>query len=457
MRNSTRRDRTALRRRSSLLSLGGAAAALMLLAPGIARADTAAPTYQSTVLLVSGDRVGDLQIPANDDLFVDGLTDAGQIVFSAGTSAGTHPELLMQYAHNRITPIVAPASGPASAWAGDVYWPRDVIIDRPVSVNRRGDVVFSADHTGGDRPWGTFLWDAASQKTIPIALKDMPAADNRVFTMPGGVAPVVNDSNEIALVARVKDPDGSSGYGLFFLGRDGILRSVLLPQQDLPGGPEHNPAATDAFMLPSINDAGEIAFLARPQGSANHNAYSITSYGVMCPVLTVDTEVPGHGKVTGVSSVFVNDRDRSMLVTATTDQTGGSRYGLYRVDDGGVTTIAAPGWKMPGGGTLKTVQYQFIRENRWPIMSVSAPNAAGDVAFLARLEDGSTAAYRAEAHGQISLIFSAETPFRITDVSPPSPLQFVPASRPCLNNRGQVALSVRLSGRSLILLLTPNR
>src|SRR5207249_3660124 len=151
-----------------------------------------------------------------------------------------------------------------------------------------------------------------------------------------------------------------------------------------------------------INDADEIAFLARPQGSANHNAYSLSSYGVMSPVLIAGAEVPGHGKITGVSSVFVNDRDRSLLVTATTDQTGGSRYGLYRVDDGRVTTMAAPGWKMPGGGTLKTVQYQFIRENRWPIMSVSAPNAAGDVAFLARLEDGSTAAYRAEAHGQIS-------------------------------------------------------
>src|SRR5690349_340794 len=53
-----------------------AAAGLTLLAPGTGRAADL-PAYQSSAVVTSGDRLGDLQIPSHDDLFVGGLNDAG--------------------------------------------------------------------------------------------------------------------------------------------------------------------------------------------------------------------------------------------------------------------------------------------------------------------------------------------------------------------------------------------
>jgi hypothetical protein len=434
-----------------------AAAGLTLLAPGMGRAaDVAA--YQSSAVVMSGDRVGDLQIPANDDLFVGGLNDAGQLVFSAGSTSGSRPELLLQWDGKAITPIVAPASGPASAYTGDVYWPKDVIIDRPVSMNEHGNIAFSADHVGGYYPWGTFLWDAAKKKVVSIALKQMPATGSLVFQKPGSYGTVINNSDEIALAGWVKGISAPSGWGLFFHGADGALRPVCLPGYALPSADGRAKAATDQYFMPSLNDAGAIAFVTRPQGSGRHNAYQWQSGGIE-PLLLVGQRVEGGAKITDVVSAFINDHDGSALMVATTDQGGSSHYGLYRVQNGQVRAEAAPGAAMPGGGILKTIQYTYPREDPLPEIGVSAPNAKGQQAFLATLTDGSTAAYRVDPNGALTLIFQATPatqPLQVAAVTQRMP--FVLGSRPALNSRGQVALSVRMAGgRSLILLLVPTQ
>ena len=141
---------TRVRRPSSLLSLVAATAtSLLLLAPGAGRADSSSPVYRSATIVTSGDKVGNIQIPASYDLFVGGLNDADEIVFSAGNDAGTQPELLMKWSDGILFPIAGPATGPASAWTGPIYWPHDVTFDRPVSMNQQGNVLFSADHPGG--------------------------------------------------------------------------------------------------------------------------------------------------------------------------------------------------------------------------------------------------------------------------------------------------------------------
>jgi len=115
---------------------------------------------------------------------------------------------------------------------------------------------------------------------------------------------------------------------------------------------------------------------------------------------------------------------------------------------------------MPGGGTLKTIQYAFPRdEDPLPIVSVGPANGSGQHAFLATLDDGSAAAYRIDLNGALTLVFST--------IPPPAPahiaevghnMTFVPGSRPIINEHGQVALTVRVAGgRSMIVLLTPNQ
>jgi hypothetical protein len=449
-----------VRRPSSLFSLFcTAATSLALLVPGAARADTSSPAYHSATIVTSGVAYGKFVIPANDDLFVAGLSDGGEIVFSAGNASGSRPERLMKWTTDSgaLIPIVMPPTGPASASTEPIFWPQDVTIDRPVSVNQHGRVLFSADHTGLGRPWGTFLWKGTNQITT-VALKGMPATGNLIFTAPGGFAPALNNADEMALVAQVKDTTGPVGYGLFFLGRDGVLQPVLLPNQALPGGDSRNQALTDAYLMPSINDAGAIAFLTRSHASSRYSAY-MWEYGTVIPLITAGTEIPGEGKVIEVSSVFVNNKSRNVFVTATTDRWGSGRHGIYNVLDGVIRTILAPGQTMPGGSALRTVQYAYTQEFSPPLMGVSNANAAGKHAFVATLEDGSTGVYQTDSRGSIALIskiskIGTPPPVTIADVTPS--LKLVLGARPCLNNKGQVALSVRTAGGpSSIVLLTP--
>jgi hypothetical protein len=447
-----------VRRTSTLLSLSAiTAAGLTLLAPGAVRADTTPPVYHSEPLVTSGDRYGTSTIPARDDLYVGGLTDTGQIIFSAGNANGGGPDLLLQWADNMLTPIVTPSSDPVGASPGPVYSLRNVTLDRPVSVNRFGSALFSVSDSNGTSPWGTFRWDAATQRVIPVALKGMPATGNLVFTRPGGYAPAINDHNQMALVGQVKNPAGPGGFGLFTLGQDQVLRPVLLPRQELPGAAHGQAvAATDAFMAPSIDDTGKIAFLTRAEGSPGHSAYLWEFDGII-PIAIAGTGIPGAGRFTDVGSVSLDNGDQGALITATTNKSDSSHWGLYHVAGGKIQTVVAPGWTMPGGGIFKTVQYVLAEENSVTITAVSSANAANQHAFLATLEDGSAGAYSVDSAGQLSLLFKATAqpkPAQITEVG--YSITFVPGSRPCLNNRGQVALSVRLKGgRSMILLLTP--
>ncbi len=459
MRSSTPRGATAIRRLSPMLSVSAiAAAGMSLLAPGAVRADTISPLYQSAPLVMSGDRFGTTTIPANDDLYVGGLTDAGQITFGAGRANGAGPNLLMQWG-GTFTSIVMPASGPAGAWTGPVYWPQDVTIDRPLSVNRFGSTVFSVSHSNGSGPWGTFLWDATTQSVVPVALKGMPATGNLVFTQPGGIAPAINDRGEMALVAQVKNPAGPGGFGLFSIGLDRALRPVLLPQQELPGAAHGQAlAVTDEAMVPSIDDSGQIAFLARTKTSSRHSAYLWEFDGII-PIAIAGTGIPGAGRITDVGSVSLNNGDLGALITATTDQSDSNHWGLYRVAGGKITTVAAPGRPMPGGGTFKTIQYLTTEENSAPLMAVSTANLVSQHVFLATLEDGTAGAYSVDSAGQVTLLFKAiasPKPVQIQEVG--YSMTFVPGSRPCLNNQGQVALSVRLQGgHSMIMMLTPHQ
>jgi hypothetical protein len=70
-------------------------AALALLAPGVARADT---TYKIQPIIKSGDRVGDFEFgPAKNPFIVVGLNDAGQLLF-LGQNDAARSGILVQYA-----------------------------------------------------------------------------------------------------------------------------------------------------------------------------------------------------------------------------------------------------------------------------------------------------------------------------------------------------------------------
>ena len=111
---------------------------------------------------------------------------------------------------------------------------------------------------GDNIEYGTFRWDAEAQRLTAIALPGMPAVNNRTFSGAGGQTPVINNQNEIAFVGEIQNAAGTSQPGVFLLGRDGKLRPVALPDQELPGG-----GPISGAFVPSLNDAGVVAYFAR--------------------------------------------------------------------------------------------------------------------------------------------------------------------------------------------------
>jgi hypothetical protein len=305
------------------------------------------------------------------------------------------------------------------------------------------------------------LWAAGNQTAIPVRLQGEPATGNLVFTKPGGIAPAINNRDEIALIGQVHNPSGPGGYGLFFLGQfpgeDQVLRSVLLPGEMLPlNASGLLKAVTEEYFKPSIDDSGRIAFLVQLQGTSRYSAY-VWESGGNDQVMISNTYLRSGARITDVSGVWLNNRDRSALVTANTNRMHSNQYGLYRSLNGAITPIVEPGTAMPGGGTLQTVQYTSTEENTPPLMGVSQANAAGQYVFLAALTDGSTGAYQLDPDSTVTLLYKTNptpAPVRIADVTPG--ITFVQGSRPCINNHGQIALSVRPDkSHSMIMLLTP--
>lgn len=64
----------------------------------------------------------------------------------------------------------------------------------------------------------------------------MPAGPGGVLERGGGIAPVLNNRDEIALVAGVRDAAGGIEDGVFLAARDGALTPVALPDGALPEG-----------------------------------------------------------------------------------------------------------------------------------------------------------------------------------------------------------------------------
>lgn len=425
---------------------------LTLVSPGVAQAQT---TYKIQPIVSAGDKVGDPPIKVGSYLSVGTLNDVGQIIFDtlpSGTSSFAE-QSEVQYTNGKFALLLV---GGRDAPGGK--WPTDVGTWDPVSMNQQGNLVFAAQITlGGKTSSGTFLWDFQEQKLTAVVLKGMPAVNTLTFADGGGWAPVINNHNDIALVAQVKNAAGLAQNGVFFLGRDGKLVTVALPDQALPGG-----AKLVRAWLPSINDAGLVAFLARQEGDRQgpFSGY-FWEQGTITPLLRIDADAPGGGKLADVRGVWLNNKNRNVLVHARVqDSNGNPLNGLYLLANGKLTPVAVTGQEMPGGGKFQNIQVGL--GDGWPT-GVSFANDAGQHAFLAVLDDKTTAAYLMDAAGKLSLILKSGTttePGAITRVGGTTPARVEFSNGIGLNNKGQVAFSVHIAGvggpgRETLVLLTP--
>jgi hypothetical protein len=420
------------------LALLGAGLALL------AHPATGAQTpYTIQPIIAVGERAGDVLLPSDYLIDIGGLNDKGQIAFIGAD--GGKPELLLQYADGKITPIVV-----AGGAAPKGTWPKDVLVNWLPQMNQRGNIVFNISRIEGDFPLlGTCTWDYQAQKVTPVVLKGMPASQGLTFTEPGGFTPTINNRDELALVATVHNGAGSSGLGLFLRAPDGTLSPILVPRQELPDGGKVTQGYHYPAPLPSLNDAGAVAFLIRRYGDKQSSAYR-WEQGTTTPVVVVGPEAPSAGKISSVSQVLVNNRNRRVVLAAAS---GGSQtHGIYGWVEGQLTPVVVPGQELPEGGKFRTLQGLVTLPEGMRTTAISVANEAGEHAFLARLEGGSTAAYRMAADGTLSLILKSGMTTDLGQITNVGGAGYGVA----LNTQGQVALTVRINGgRYTLVLLTP--
>jgi hypothetical protein len=142
----------------------------------------------------------------------------------------------------------------------------------------------------------------------------------------------------------------------------------------------------------SINDAGEVAFSWLPQSPASPFGTGATLFraddsgAIEALVVPGVTPAPGGGRFRGSIGASISDRGH-VAFDGLVDGPGGVEIGIFVArSDGGIQAVARPGGPAPGGGRFATVSNAAIGNGR------------GDVAFQARLEDGSVGliyAYRA--------------------------------------------------------------
>jgi hypothetical protein len=401
---------------------------VMFLAPSTTRADV---IYKIQPIVKQGDTVGGVTIKQAADFEVGTLNDRGQLVFVTENAAGG--EVLFLYSDGTFTPI-ALAGGNAPGGT----WPAGVGFGNPTSMNQLGNMVFGAGAVQRNNLVAdTYRWDAQTQKVTPVALKGMPAANNLVFEQGGSFRSVINNFDEITFEAVVKNAAGQLRLGVFFQGRDGQIVPVALPDQDLPDGKK-----IDAAFGPSLNDAGVIAFGVAVKGERAAGAY-LWEKGAILPLATIGMDAPGGAKLFGVGQVWVNNPTHNVLLTGALKNNGPG--GLYRLAEGKLTALVERGQVTPDG--------KKVQDLAW----VSEPNDAGQHAFLATLQGGGTAAYLLDADGKLSLILKSGTTSDLGVIrSVGLPSTSPPATGLTLNNRGQVAVPIRITGGpAMIVLLTP--
>jgi hypothetical protein len=407
-----------------------------LLAASVAGADT---PYTSQPIFKVGDRVGGVDTKPNG-ISLQALNDRGQILFGTLTAQNPQGAAVQRYADGQFTPLfVAGGEGPVG------LWPKDTGGRAPNSMNQAGNVVYSVLRANTGDDLGTFLWDAQAGKATPILTKGMPATDSLTFEG-GNWSPMINNHNEIALPGWGQDKPNHSWAGIFRYGTDGKLQPIVLTDQTMPDGRK-----LANVWRPSFNDAGVMTFLGSAASDNEDSAY-LWKEGTISPVAGLGMDAPEGGKIRDVRAALLNNKNGSVLVMASRSAEG--PLGLYRFADGKLTALAVPGQTMPDGAKLSDIPLQYS--------GVSPANELGQHAFLTRLQDGSTAAYRLDPDGTLSLILKSGTDTSLGKIT-----LVGTAARPSggaigwgagigLNSQGQVALTVSIDrGPTTLVLLTP--
>jgi hypothetical protein len=247
------------------------------------------------------------------------------------------------------------------------------------ALNQRGHVAFGARVAGGRASEGIFLADADGLRAIALAGDDAPGVPQGVLV--GFGAPALNDNDELALVASVRQVHDLVDVLYFWNGRR--LQRIVAERELLLriGG------TMDQIGEPALNDAGVIAFPAAIFKGPALGGIFVAGSRILRLLVAAGERTPGGAMIERFSERLAIDDAGGIVFGAHLGSGGVNREAVLREDPDGLAEIAVEGAPAPGGG-------RYVGFGPWPTVSPD-----GATAFIAALDGGPgpVAAFRGEA------------------------------------------------------------
>ena len=238
-------------------------------------------------------------------------------------------------------------------------------------VNRRGQVAFFATLLRGPAGEGLFVTTGGRIRKIAVEGDSAPGGG----TLSGFAKhpiPSLNDAGTIAFAAAVSG--GRTVEGVF-VASGGRLRAVALAGEAAPGVAAGTLAALDA---PVLNNRGDVAFLATVRrGRESLEAIYVKARGRLRKVVLQGDPAPAGGSFAGFGVPVLNDRGHIAFPAVVEGRAVPG--GLFLADGGPLRMMVGAGEPTPLGGIFAKFSERI------------ALNETGTLAFLATLKDAPVA------------------------------------------------------------------
>jgi hypothetical protein len=261
----------------------------------------------------------------------------------------------------------------------------------PTTINASGRVAFNSQVNGSDRNQGVFV--ANSDGTInAIAIGcGGPGGSGDTTSMCGDVSPI------------------GGHFGGFF-----------------PG---------NTVFTPDINDAGDVLFFCDVNGGSSRRALFLYrgASGEIVKVAAIGDPSPIGGTFGAVGPGSLNNNGQVLFLAS---PVGTTNSNIFMWDNGVVTKVAAIGDPAPQGGTfslLGTESFGFQDGTNIPVGPVPDINDSGQIAFRAIVSGGITQRGIVVRTGQVD-----EWYVKVPDTTPIGGT-YADMQAPSINNAGQIA------------------
>lgn len=242
-------------------------------------------------------------------------------------------------------------------------------------INAAGDVAFVSDVTGGTASTGLFLRSAAG--AVSLLAQDGDLVNGGPDAFVDFDFPSLNDAGHLAFAGALAG--GTAGAGLFLDTGSGPTTLAL----DGDAAPDTGGGSLVDFLYPALNLGGDVAFLSNVSGGSATGGLFLATPAGLDSVVVENQVLPGLGPVTTIGSLpdLATDGSTAMSLGFAS---GPVAAGVYVHDTGVFEPVAVDGDVAPDTGGASFASFGFVSRND-----------AGQVAFVATLDDGRTGVFLA--------------------------------------------------------------